>query len=256
MKIFRYFPDVNHFASAGIGDHPSSRWWPKGISLPGEDQLEVRSEPPGTDSLGPVYKRSGDDRPLSDFPMLALNVPVASPRAAELLSKAGVGVVAQAPLRIGGVQFHALQPTVLRDVVRLNESVARVLPNGVVLHLVEPMFDDRLIAADLFCLDLPHVYSCVYVTERFASLVNQGQLHGLDLELVYDSGKPVAPRNLRFSTRELLKSRAVLAEEFILLRRAEWDGEDRTMEIHRYIDEACSKGWLRGGGVPLPPLRV
>lgn len=194
MKIFRFVPDV-----AGYG-HPwrsGGRWWPRSVEL--GEWMDYRSGFPDTGitpQLEGAY-RADEHMPLSDFPLLSLQLPLLSTRAAESL--AGLGLAERLrPVTINGAPFFAVQP--LFTVRGQPEAFVAEASQGIRMHRGEIVhyhtlaFDSAHIPGELFTLGPHEPYSELYVTEAFVERVRTAGLTGLTHpELVYDGG-PVAPR--------------------------------------------------------------
>ncbi|HWU89533.1 MAG TPA: hypothetical protein VN253_19865 [Kofleriaceae bacterium] len=204
MKIYRFVPDLERFA------HPRrsivGRWWPDGIELGswmdcehGDSSLWGRPHADG-------YDPSPPELPFSDFPVLSLQVPVVSERAAERLgfhpdrSTEGPSLVGRLrPMSIGGQRFFAVQPLLeVRGEAHAfipEASVGIPLPRGEIVHYHTRMFEPSRLRGEFFTIPAHEPYAETYVTGAFVDRAREAGLTGIDhLELVFDDG-PIPPRH-------------------------------------------------------------
>jgi hypothetical protein len=154
------------------------------------------------------YDRSPEEQATSDFPVLSLQVPVVSERAAEKLgfhperSLDGDWMDLAGRLRpmwIGGQRFFAVQPLLAargEPTAFLPESSSGIaLPNGEIVHYHTRAFEPDRLRGEFFTIPAHQPYAETYVTEGLVDRARAAGLSGLDdLELVFD-GAPVPPRH-------------------------------------------------------------
>lgn len=246
MKIYRFFPDTGRYSLAGVSPWATQRWWPEGMTVPGGKAKELldRDGDRPWEHEGNRYRRVEPDRPFSDFPLLALNVPVASIRAAEALRGHVRGIVREVPIHIGEAPFVALEPVVLRDALDPERTPMERLPSGYVLHARAPVFREEAITADIFWLDLPHIFSYVYVTEGFVRCATDHGLTGAVFECVYEDGVGLCPDGyVKYPDGSGPPTRNFFAEMHLLHARGQED--DALLEYRYFIARALREGWIR-----------
>ncbi|HEU5056518.1 MAG TPA: hypothetical protein VFU21_08325 [Kofleriaceae bacterium] len=196
MKIYRFTPRIEGHA------HPwrsvAGRWWPDGIDLgpamAGLHDLSSHGIRPHADGR---YDRSPEELATSDFPVLSLQVPVVSQRAAEALALELAGRLR--PIRIGGEPFFAVQPLLAvrgEPHAFLPEQSSGIrLSGGEVVHYHTRAFDPSRLRGEFFTLPAHEPFAETYVTEVVIERARAAGLTGLeDVELVFDDG-PIAPRH-------------------------------------------------------------
>lgn len=207
MKIYRFTPRIEGYA------HPwrsvAGRWWPPGIDLgPAMDEVHDMSSWGIRPHADARYDRSPEELATSDFPVLSLQVPVVSERAAEKLGFHPARGLENDwmdlggrvhPIRIGGDRYFAVQPLLTARgepgpfVPEASSGIA--LPNGEIVHYHTRMFDPDRLRGEFFTIPAHQPYAETYVTEAFVDRARSAGLSGLDdLELVFD-GAPIAPRH-------------------------------------------------------------
>lgn len=201
MKIYRFVPHIEGHAHPWRGMHV--RWWPQGIEL--GSLMEALYRMPVLGMRGYEdgrYDRSPEELAPSDFPVLSLQVPVVSERAAERLGfhpERGQdwGSLASRlrPIWIGDERFFAVQPLLsVRGephpfVPEASSGV--VMPRGEVLHYHTRMFEPSRLRGEFFTIPEHEPYAETFVTEAFVDRARAAGLTGLeDLELVFD-GAPI-----------------------------------------------------------------
>jgi hypothetical protein len=205
MRIYRFTPTTSGFA------HPwrsvAGRWWPPGIELgPAMDQLHDMSSWGVRPHADGRYDRSPEEQATSDFPVLSLQVPVVSERAAEKLgfhperSLDGDWLDLAGRLRpiwIGGDRFFAVQPLLAAPgesngfLPEASSGIA--LPGGEIVHYHTRAFEPDRLPGEFFTIPAHQPYAETYVTEALVDRALAAGLSGLErLELVFD-GAPVAP---------------------------------------------------------------
>jgi hypothetical protein len=203
MKIYRFVPEIGRYA------HPwhsvVGRWWPRGIDLgPWMEGAD------GGSAWGPAhddgrYPSSPDEFPLSDFPLLSLQLPVISERAAERLgchperAAAWPELAARLyPIAIRDQRYYAVQPRLAGGddngfVVEASRGIE--LPGGEIVHYHTRAFDPDRLRGEFFTIPAHEPYAETYVTEAFVDRARAAELTGLgELELVFD-GAPIAPHH-------------------------------------------------------------
>lgn len=196
MKIYRFTPRIEGFA------HPwrsvAGRWWPDGIDLgPAMDGIYDMSSYGIRPHADGRYDRSPEELATSDFPVLSLQVPLVSERAAEVLAAELDGRLR--PIAIGDQRFFAVQPLLsVRGEPHAfvpEESSGVRLSGGEVVHYHTRMFDPARLRGELFTIPAHEPYAETYVTGAFVERARAAGLSGLeDVELVFD-GAPVPPRH-------------------------------------------------------------
>ncbi len=204
MRIYRFTPCIETYA------HPwrsvAGRWWPDGIELGSwmthEHDLSSLGLRPHADAH---YDRSPEEMALSDFPVLSLQVPVVSERAAERLGFHPERTASQPELAarlhavwIGEERFFAIQPQLsVRGephafVAEASSGVE--LSRGEVVHYHTRMFEPSRLRGEFFTIPAHEPYAETYVTEAFVDRARDAGLTGLEcLELVFDD-VPIPPR--------------------------------------------------------------
>ena len=205
MRIYRFTPRIEGHA------HPwrsvAGRWWPDGIELgPAMDGLHDLSSYGVRPHADARYDRSPPELATSDFPVLSLQVPVVSERAAERLGfhpERGGGRADLArrvrPLWIGDERFFAVQPLLAArgepDAFLPEASSGIQLAGGEVIHYHTRAFDPARVRGEFFTIPAHEPFAETYVTGGFVDRARAAGLTGLeDLELVFD-GAPVPPRH-------------------------------------------------------------
>ncbi|HWS90094.1 MAG TPA: hypothetical protein VN282_24205 [Pyrinomonadaceae bacterium] len=240
MKIYRFLPNARDYGV--VTKTLAGRWWPDGIEM-GRKMRELF--PKLTDAWpheGNRYDHDPEEVPLSDFPAFALNVPVVSRRAAEVLKRARL-VSEFVPMTVSGEPFFAVQPQILPDVFDAERSRGLTFPNGEVFHYYLRSFDTSKVAAEFFAIPELQPFSDLYVTERLLREAEAAGLTGLEyVELVYDEDGPFVPVYPA-------EARA-RADEFTYRRRLEWEllywrGSLRWYD-EEVIDEAIGRALAAG----------
>lgn len=205
MKIYRFTPRIDGFA------HPwrsvAGRWWPNGIELgPAMDQTHDMSSWGIRPHADGRYDRSPEEMATSDFPVLSLQVPVVSERAAERLGfhpeRGGERADLAGRLRpmwIGDQRYFAVQPLLAvrgePHAFVAEASSGIQLPNGEVVHYHTRMFEPGRVPGEFFTIPAHEPFAETYVTEALVDRARGADLTGLDdLELVFD-GAPIPPRH-------------------------------------------------------------
>jgi hypothetical protein len=203
MRIYRFVPDLKRYA------HPRrsivGQWWPEGIELGSWMNYAC-----GLDMWGRPhadgYHPSPEELPLSDFPVLSLQVPVVSERAAERLGfhpdhKTDWPELAGRlrPMSIGTQRFFAIQPLLeVRGEPNAfvpEVSIGIALPRGEIVHYHTRVFEPSRLRGEFFTIPEHEPYAETYVTEAFVDRARSAGLTGIDhLELVFDDG-PIPPRH-------------------------------------------------------------
>lgn len=228
MKIWRFVPNARDYGT--LMHAHSCRWWPQGIDLGRLMEAEFpKTHGSGTWAHeGNRYRRMPPDRPLGDFPALALQVPILSPRAADLLHDAGL-ILPPVPVSVAQEPCYAVQPLMTsvmpglpRAFVPERSRAIDLLGDGLVPLYLERAFDTSCIPGEFFTIPELEPYSDLYVTERLVALARSAGLTGLEfLELVYDDG-PVPLRYAPVSRGEIpeIDSRRTLESELLTGRCA------------------------------------
>ena len=256
MKIWRFVPNARDYAT--LMHARTCRWWPDGIEL---GRL-MDAEFPKTHGRGTWvhegnrYRRIPAERPLGDFPALAMQVPILSPRAADLLHAAGL-IRSPVPVSVSGETCYAVQPLMVSVMPSLprafvperSRSIALTGDDLVPLY-VERAFDESCIPGEFFTIPELEPYSELYVTERFVALARGAGLTGLEyLELVYDDG-PVPLRYKPVSRSEIpeIDSRRKLETELLSGRCLLYVFDEPTCEeamIRAVCDGYLTFDWRR-----------
>jgi hypothetical protein len=221
MKIWRFVPNARDYAA--LMHTRTCRWWPEGIDLGGLMEAEYpKTHGGGTWAHeGNRYRRIPAGHPLSDFPALTMQVPILSPRAAELLHNLGL-ISTPIPLWVSGEEHYAVQPLMLsvmpdlpRAFVPEQSKAVRLPGSDAALLFVERAFDESRVPGEFFTIPELEPYSDLYVTERFVARAREAGLAGLEyLELVYDE-RPVPLRYAPVSRAEI--------PEIDSRRKLEWE---------------------------------
>lgn len=204
MRIYRFVPDIKGYA------HPRrsivGRWWPEGIEL--GSWIDHEQDDPllwGRPHAG-GYHSVPEGLPPSDFPLLSLQVPVMSERAAERLGVHPDRNVDWAdlagqlrPILIGEQRFFAVQPLLaVRGEAHAfvpEASIGIPLPKGEIVHYHTRMFEPSRLRGEFFTIPAHEPYAETYVTEVFVDRARSAGLTGIEhLELVFDDG-PIPPRH-------------------------------------------------------------
>jgi hypothetical protein len=202
MKLYRFIPNTRDYRS--LSRHLIGRWWPDGIDL-GEfiDELYPRPADGTWPHEGNRFESGPEGKALSDFPALALNVPLLSERAAGALRGLS-GLELAAELTIDGQRFFGAQPRPSPGAFREAASSGLAMPNGEVFFYYRRSFDVAKIEAEFFQTDALDPFSDLYVTDRLVSAATAAGLTGLEyLELVFDEEGPVVPRYPRRDVGDL-----------------------------------------------------
>lgn len=223
MKIWRFVPNARDYAT--LMHAHTCRWWPQGIDLGRLMEAELpKTHGSGTwVHEGNRYQRIPSDRPLGDFPTLALQVPVLSPRAADLLHAAGL-ILPPVTVSVSDAICYAVQPLMTSVMPNLphafvpeRSKAIDLTGDGLVPLYLERTFDESCIPGEFFTIPELEPYSDLYVTERLVALARSANLTGLEfLELVYDDG-PVPLRYAPVSRGEVpeIGSRRKLESELL-----------------------------------------
>jgi hypothetical protein len=196
MKIYRFTPRIAGYA------HPwrsvAGRWWPDGIELgPAMDQTHDMSSYGIRPHADGRYDRSPEELATSDFPVLSLQVPVVSERAAEVLAADLAGRLR--PIWIGEQRYLAVQPLLAArgesNAFVPEASSGILLPRGEVVHYHTRTFEPSRVRGELFTIPAHQPYAETYVTGDFVDRARAAGLTGLeDLELVFDDAA-IPPRH-------------------------------------------------------------
>lgn len=160
------------------------QWWPDGLDLgPFMPRLFPQSGDPWSHA-GNQFNQYPSEAPLPDFPAFALNVPIVSPRAADVLRRAAL-ISDAVPLTVSGAPHFAIQPQRSQNVFRPASSSGLTLPGGEIFHYHRRDFET---AGPEF-----EPFSELYITERVLDQADAAGLTGLEYYgLVFDDG-PVEP---------------------------------------------------------------
>lgn len=247
MKIYRFVPDLRLYA------HPRrsivGRWWPEGIEL-GSWMDQVHDDPSlwGRPHAG-GYDPIPEELPLSDFPLLSLQVPVVSERAAERLGREDLAGRLR-PMAIGGQRFFAVQP-LLEVRGEANAFVPEAssgihLPGGEIVHYHTRVFEPSRLRGEFFTIPAHEPYAETYVTEAFVDRARSAELTGIDhLELVFDDG-PIPPRHTPPSPEVLDRATYRQELEWELFRDRGYVWSYREPEL-----EACFRRAILEGLLPI-----
>lgn len=196
MKIYRFTPRIAGYA------HPwrsvAGRWWPDGIELgPAMDGTHDMSSWGIRPHADARYDRSPEEMATSDFPVLSLQVPVVSERAAGVLAGDLDGRLR--PMWIGDQRYFAVQPLLAArgetNGFVAEESSGIQLARGEIVHYHTRSFEPGRLRGELFTIPAHQPYAETYVTGGFVDRARAAGLSGLeDVELVFDD-QPIAPRH-------------------------------------------------------------
>ncbi len=196
MKIYRFTPRIAGYA------HPwrsvAGRWWPEGIELgPAMDGTHDMSSWGIRPHADARYDRSPEEMATSDFPVLSLQVPVVSERAAGVLAGDLDGRLR--PMWIGDQRYFAVQPLLAArgetNGFVAEESSGIQLARGEIVHYHTRSFEPGRLRGELFTIPAHQPYAETYVTGGFVDRARAAGLSGLeDVELVFDD-QPIAPRH-------------------------------------------------------------
>lgn len=204
MKIYRFVPDIA--GHAHVRHFHGGPWWPPGIDL---GRMIDRLYDLSALGIGPHdgrYERSPEELEPSDFPILNLQLPVMSERAAERLGahpeRLGHWPELASrlrPMSIGKQRFFAVQPLLsVRGEAHafLPEASEGIrLPRGEIVHYHTRAFEPSRLRGEFFTIPAHEPFAETYVTERFVDRARGCGLTGLDhLELVFDD-RTIPPRH-------------------------------------------------------------
>jgi hypothetical protein len=259
MRIYRFVPDIERYA------HPwrsiAGRWWPEGIELgrwmDNAHDMSRWGIRPHADSR---YDFSPKEFPLADFPLLSVQVPVVSERAAEQLGfhpdrKADWADLASRlrPMWIGEQRFFAVQPLFeVRGEANAfvpEASIGIQLSRGEVVHYHTRMFEPSRLRGEFFTIPAHEPYAETYVTEAFVDRARSAGLTGIDhLELVFDDG-PIPPRHTPPSPEALDRPTFRQELEWELFRDRGYMWSYLKPELEESFRRAVLAGLLPIGGI-------
>jgi hypothetical protein len=238
MKIYRFVPRIEGFA------HPwrsvAGRWWPDGIELGSAmDQTYDMSSYGIRPHADGRYDRSPEELATSDFPVLSLQVPVVSERAAERLAAELDGRLR--PMWIGEERFFAVQPLLAvrgEPHAFVPEASSGIqLPRGEVVHYHTRMFEPSRLRGEFFTIPAHEPYAETYVTEALVDRARAAGLTGLeDLELVFDDA-PIPPRHTPPPAESLDRPR--------YRQELEWELFKGRGSMWSYLDDELSGAFRR-----------
>ena len=241
MKIYRYIPNtINH----GVITKPiDQKWWPLGIDLGHQmDHLyEGLSDNTSPNTLK-HYPFDEHQLPLSDFPALALNLPLVSARAVEALKRHGVEGNYQ-QVEVGDQLFYAVQTYTNDELFDWDQSDS-VNVGNIPLFFHKRVFNTDAITGEFFTLP-DFAFSDVYITEKLLQICEQEKLTGLEqVELVYGESGPVIPHYVQESEPNLqsLNPRAQLEMEIIEWRCSYYCVLKQEMD--KFLVSISKKGYI------------
>ena len=246
MKIYRFVPDIRRYAHVrGFQNGP---WWPPGIDLGRAIQRLYDMSEWGVGPHSGRYERSPEELEPSDFPILNLQLPVMSERAAERLGahpeRAGSWPELAARLRpmwIGEQRFFSVQPLLaLRGdphafLPEASEGIR--MPRGEMLHYHTRAFEPSRLRGEFFTIPAHEPFAETYVTERFVDRAHGAGLLGIDhLELVFDD-RPIPPRHTPPPMEAL--DRPTFRQEL------EWDLFRNRGFLHSYVEDELAAAFRK-----------
>ncbi len=257
MRIYRFVAHIEGYAHPWRG--VNARWWPDGIELGplmeglyDMSRLGIRGYEDGR------YDRAPDELAPSDFPMLSLQVPVVSERAAERLGfhpeRGGdwAGLAGRLrPMWIGEERFFAVQPLLSvrgEPHAFVPEASSGIrMPAGEVIHYHTRMFEPSRLRGEFFTIPAHEPYAETYVTEVFVDRARGAGLTGLeDLELVFDDA-PIPPHH-RPPPPELL-------DRPTYRQQREWELFEGRGSLWHYLDDELRDAFRRAVLDGLLPIR-
>lgn len=124
--------------------------------------------------------------PVSDFPLLAPNLPVFSQRAVNALMDCLERHGEVLPLLSDGPEYHAFNCMKTTDSLDTERSVITRFPSGGIMSIDRyHFFEHKLAEIEVF--RLPDRSANVFVTDAFARRVRQCGLTGFRIPVVWDS---------------------------------------------------------------------
>lgn len=124
--------------------------------------------------------------PEGDFPTLLGEAPAFSPRATKALTPILQRHGELLPIDAEGAEYYAFNLMVIRDALDFQKSVVERLSGGMIFAINSYVFTpEKLSGSCMF--RIPELVNRIFVTDEFVRVVQDHNLTGFDLPLLWDS---------------------------------------------------------------------